>query len=110
MIFSWAAIYRLTEWLDERDSISDQRESIALRILKLSEEVGEVAQAYIGYTGQNPRKGVTHTWNDVLDELADVAVTALVAMESLAPLEAQEVFQKRIEALLKRVQWKSGGG
>ncbi|MFH8405500.1 MazG-like family protein [Streptomyces sp. NPDC018019] len=137
MTTSWRAITRLTAWLDERDSISDRGESTALRILKLSEEVGEVAEAYdgyagrkphkdmarqilkltqkagkavrayIGYTGQNPRKGFTHTKHDVLEELTDVAVTALVAMESLAPLEAEAVFQKRIERLCERVQWKS---
>jgi NTP pyrophosphatase (non-canonical NTP hydrolase) len=51
----------------------------ASRIIKLMEESGEVAQAWIGYTGQNPRKGKTHTRDDVRDELADVAVTALCA-------------------------------
>jgi hypothetical protein len=30
--------------------------------VKLAEEAGEVTQAVIGRIGQNPCKGVTHTW------------------------------------------------
>ena len=52
-------------------------------MLKVTEEAGEVARAWIGTRGQNPRKGVTHTRDDVAAELADVVVTALVAIESL---------------------------
>jgi len=59
-------------------------ESVAWgRLAKLTEESGEVIAAYIGATGQNPRKGVTHTTDDVLAELLDVAVTALGAYEHL---------------------------
>ncbi|MFF5076806.1 hypothetical protein ACFY36_07125 [Actinoplanes sp. NPDC000266] len=53
------------------------------RILKVTEEAGEAAAAWIGLLGQNPRKGVTHTRDDVAAELADVAFTALVAIASL---------------------------
>jgi NTP pyrophosphatase (non-canonical NTP hydrolase) len=53
------------------------------QMLKLSEEAGEVAAAWIGYLGQNPRKGVTHSKEDVLSELADVAITAMVAIARL---------------------------
>lgn len=53
------------------------------RLAKLTEESGEAIAAYIGATGQNPRKGVTHTIDDVLAELLDVAVTALGAYEHL---------------------------
>ncbi|MEU7978350.1 MazG-like family protein [Micromonospora sp. NPDC049081] len=59
------------------------REEIGLRILKVTEEAGEVASAWIGTIGQNPRKGVTHTREDVAGELADVVLTALVAIGSL---------------------------
>ena len=49
--------------------------------LKLTEEAGEVAGALIGMTGQNPRKGVTHSIDDVIKELLDVIVTALGGIE-----------------------------
>jgi NTP pyrophosphatase (non-canonical NTP hydrolase) len=61
---------------------------LTCRILKLTEEAGEASAAWIGLLGQNPRKGVTHTREDVAAELADVAFTALVAIESLG-LDAQ---------------------
>lgn len=51
--------------------------------MKVGEEFGEAVAAYIGMTGQNPRKGVTHTMDDLLGELADVALTALTAMQHL---------------------------
>lgn len=53
------------------------------RIAKIGEEFGEVIAAYIGATGQNPRKGVTHTSADVFTELLDVAIAALGAAEHL---------------------------
>ncbi|MFJ7177551.1 MazG-like family protein [Streptomyces massasporeus] len=86
----WSTIDTLTQWLDTNRPV-EGRESLLLRILKLSEEVGEVSQAVIGATGQNPRKGVTHTWEDVEAELCDVVITALVALRTLTP-EAREVF------------------
>ncbi|WP_305789392.1 hypothetical protein [Symbioplanes lichenis] len=54
-----------------------------MRILKVAEEYGEAAAAWIGATGQNPRKGITHTLDDVAAELGDIAFTALVAAASL---------------------------
>ncbi|MET8583278.1 MazG-like family protein [Streptomyces collinus] len=76
-------------------------EGVLLRILKLSEEVGEVAEAVIGATGQNPRKGVTHTWEDVQSELCDVAITALVALRTLTP-DADEVFDSHLTRVRDR--------
>lgn len=57
-------------------------ENFLLRtVVKLSEELGELSGAIIGVTGQNPRKGVTHTYDDVDKELLDIATTALGAFE-----------------------------
>ena len=83
----WAAAKQWRVHLDQRNG-ADELE-LTLRILKLAEEAGEAAQAWIGERGQNPRKGVTHTRADVVAELADVAFTALVALESLGA-DAQE--------------------
>ncbi|WP_282790863.1 MazG-like family protein [Streptomyces sp. CC224B] len=77
----WSTIQRLVGWLDAQNGRDDRE--VSLRILKLGEEVGEVAQAWIGVQGQNPRKGVTHTHVDVQDELCDVIVTAAVALASI---------------------------
>ncbi|MGV9706759.1 MazG-like family protein [Streptomyces sp. NPDC003483] len=111
----WDSIDRLYEWLDgdgDGDGTGDAgrpddgrprsgREELLLRILKLSEEVGEVAQAVIGATGQNPRKGTTHTWDDVRSELCDVVITGLVALRTLAP-DAREVFTAHLAGVTER--------
>lgn len=57
--------------------------SVDLQMLKLTEEVGEVAEAYIGMIGANVRKGVHRSREDVLAELSDVIITAAVAMSRL---------------------------
>ncbi|MPY47089.1 MazG-like family protein [Streptomyces acidicola] len=77
----WSTIRNLVAWLDRENGRTQQE--VTLRILKLSEEAGEVAQAWIGAVGQNPRKGVTHSPRDVADELCDVIVTAAVALASI---------------------------
>ncbi|WP_234335134.1 MULTISPECIES: MazG-like family protein [Streptomyces] len=96
----WSTIDALSEWLDTNRPV-EGREGVLLRILKLSEEVGEVSQAVIGATGQNPRKGVTHTWEDVQAELCDVVITALMALRMLTP-EAREVFGGHLERVAQR--------
>jgi NTP pyrophosphatase (non-canonical NTP hydrolase) len=74
----------ISAWIDRHNAASTPHEALMLRTaVKLSEEVGEVAEAVIGTLGQNPRKGVTHTLDDVVAELLDVAVTALGAVESI---------------------------
>lgn len=55
----------------------------------------------IGATGQNPRKGVSHTWDDVRSELCDVVITAMVALRTLAP-DAREVFTARLASVADR--------
>lgn len=73
------------------------------RVLKLQEESGEVAQAVIGFTGTNARKGITHDEEAVAKELADVVVTAMVAMHDWVP--SPELFMKEhLQGLLKRIK------
>ncbi|MFE9927101.1 MazG-like family protein [Streptomyces sp. NPDC005774] len=96
----WDSVDGLHAWLETHGAV-DGREALLLRVLKLSEEVGEVAQAVIGVTGQNPRKGTTHSWDDVSAELCDVALTALVALRSLTP-DAGEVFTRHVAKVAAR--------
>ncbi|MDR6973518.1 NTP pyrophosphatase (non-canonical NTP hydrolase) [Streptomyces sp. 3330] len=104
----WATVDALWSWLDA-DAAHGGREGLLLRVLKLSEEVGEVAQAVIGATGQNPRKGVTHTWEDVQGELCDVAITALVALRTLTP-ETERVFAGHLAWVAQRSLGSACGG
>jgi len=75
----FADVADITAWLDSANERTPHEDS--MRVLKLVEEAGEAAAAYIGMVGQNPRKGVTHTLADLLGELADVALTALCAIQ-----------------------------
>jgi NTP pyrophosphatase (non-canonical NTP hydrolase) len=77
----WNEAYRWRALLDEQNGTG--RLELTCRIMKIAEEAGEATQAWIGVLGQNPRKGVTHTVDDVVGELADVVFTALVAIASL---------------------------
>ncbi|MFD5327612.1 MazG-like family protein [Streptomyces sp. NPDC127092] len=96
----WPTIARLHAWLTAHQKLP-RSEEILLRVLKLSEEVGEAAQAVIGATGQNPRKGTSHTWQDVEAELCDVVITAMVALRTLTP-DAAEVFARHVDRVAAR--------
>ncbi|MFE1440817.1 MazG-like family protein [Streptomyces sp. NPDC058739] len=96
----WDTVDALWEWLDGNPDYGG-REGLLLRLLKIQEEVGEVASAVIGATGQNPRKGVTHTWDDVEAELCDVVITAMVALRSLTPA-ARETFARHLARVRDR--------
>jgi DNA polymerase III alpha subunit len=88
----WQAIAALVAWLDAHNGTGQQE--TALRLLKVTEEAGEAASAYIGATGQNPRKGTTHTPADVADELCDVIVSAMVALHSFTDQPARHLTAK----------------
>jgi NTP pyrophosphatase (non-canonical NTP hydrolase) len=96
----WESVSRLHAWLQENNTYPPEQE-VLLRVLKLSEEVGEVAQAVIGAKGQNPRKGTTHSWQDVESELCDVIITAMVALRTLTP-DAAEVFTSQLDRVVQR--------
>ncbi|MEV6369651.1 MazG-like family protein [Micromonospora musae] len=96
----WATARAFRLWLDAANGTGDAE--LTCRVLKLTEEAGEVAGAWIGLLGQNPRKGVTHTRDDVAAELADVAFTALVAIESLG-LDARTVLDNCADKVHARI-------
>ena len=89
-----------TDWLNANNGTGASE--ISFRLLKVTEEAGEVAAAWIGACGQNPRKGRTHTIDDVADELADVVVTALVAIASL-DRDPQTVIDRCAEKIRTRL-------
>ncbi|WP_328938699.1 MazG-like family protein [Streptomyces tauricus] len=99
----WESVEHLQDWLARTQPERPAQETLLLRMLKLSEEVGEVAEAVIGATGQNPRKGVSHTWDDVRSELCDVIITAAVALRTLTP-EAREVFTTHLTHVTTRTR------
>jgi NTP pyrophosphatase (non-canonical NTP hydrolase) len=81
----------------------DVREGVWQRIVKLQEESGEVAQALIGFTGANKRKGVTHDEEAVARELADVVITAMVALHDWVP-SPERYMKDRLQVLMERIR------
>jgi NTP pyrophosphatase (non-canonical NTP hydrolase) len=114
-------ITELNNWIDNSPANRQRDPEAALwgRVSKVMEEHGEVLEAIvnaqgqavgraiaalIGATGQNPRKGVTHTLDDVRKELLDVALTALCAVEHLdgGGGVAMAALQHHIDATYRR--------
>jgi NTP pyrophosphatase (non-canonical NTP hydrolase) len=96
----WDAVQELSARLQEGSTLpAEQR--LLLQILKITEEAGEVAEAVIGAYGQNPRKGRSHTWQDVESEVCDVIITAMVALTRLNP-EARTVFAAHLARVVGR--------
>lgn len=91
----------ISSWLDEQNAHRDPEARTWGRLAKIAEEGGEVIANYIGATGQNPRKGVTRTTEDVIDELLDVAITSLGAVEHMAGNDGTSI--SRFESKLRQV-------
>lgn len=72
-------------WLDGRVGDVYSTQPIAqdwARVAKVAEEAGEAIEALISWTGQNPRKPQRdEAREDLLTELADVAITAALAIQ-----------------------------
>lgn len=70
--------------LDEGAGADYQAQPLAqdwARVCKVVEEAGEAVDALIGYTNQNPRKGMYGAREDMYKELCDVALTAIFALQ-----------------------------
>jgi len=93
------ALIAMSAWIDEANAHRDAEAAMLHRLIKITEENGEVILALIGALGSNPRKGVTNGWDKVLDELLDVAVTALGAYEHLDGHRG-----RAIPALLEKIE------
>ncbi|MFC9294199.1 MazG-like family protein [Streptomyces sp. NPDC057011] len=87
MTAPWDTISALADRFDAADAEQGlhPEESHLLQVLKIGEEFGEAAQAVIGAKGTNPRKGRSHSWEDVHDEVCDVIITGMVALARMRP-------------------------
>jgi hypothetical protein len=100
----WRHVATLVAWLDAANPRTEHE--IACRVMKLAEETGEAVAAYIGMTGQNPRKGRCAAAGDLASELCDVIVTAMVALATIAgpdAADAEAVLQAHLSARFARL-------
>src|SRR5690348_16606372 len=82
----WQIVEQVDEWLDAAVAPAYMNQPMAqdwARVAKVGEELGEAIRNLIGMTGQNPRKGFDRAATDLLDELADTALTAIFAMQHI---------------------------
>lgn len=77
------ALAAISAWVDGSNGGRDREALLLHRVIKVGEEFGEAISALIGWAGANPRKGVTNTPDDLIEELLDVAVAALGAVEHI---------------------------
>jgi NTP pyrophosphatase (non-canonical NTP hydrolase) len=97
----------ISQWIDDNPEniASDKTTQLLMRTgVKVMEEAGELAQALIGFTGQNPRKGFYATEQDVIKELLDVALTALCGIEYMTNNRAQslELLAEHVDNIKRR--------
>lgn len=97
----------MSRWIDQspKNAARDPEAQTWGRLAKVCEEAGEVIEKFIGYTEQNPRKGLTADKFDVMEELLDVALTALAAYEHMSNHQGQSMhdFKQHIAKRLRRV-------
>ncbi|WP_067225961.1 MazG-like family protein [Streptomyces sp. NBRC 109706] len=106
---SWQTAGQLVAWLDEHCAATTAEVTRLLRVLKIQEEAGEVAEALHGVMGANPRKGASHDWADVEKELCDVILTAMVALCTVSD-RAEAVFQHHLDRVAARSSGPPAGG
>ncbi|WP_307825096.1 MazG-like family protein [Streptomyces sp. M2CJ-2] len=100
MTDTWQTIALLAGRLEDHSTLP-REQRLLLQLLKIQEEAGEVAEAVIGAMGQNPRKGHSHTWDDVEAEVCDVIVTGMVALTRMNP-HAPAVFARHLHRIASR--------
>lgn len=109
-----AIIETVDAWLDDAVSGTYKDQPLAqdwARVAKVAEEAGEAVSALIACSGQNPRKGVNGTREDLHGELADVICAGLAALMHLTkdPAEVKAILTASLEKVEARAAgWSAG--
>lgn len=99
---AWDRINEIAHVLNEyaAQQGAGTRELFAARIVKISEEAGEVAAAWIGWMNLNPRKD-GNGMGEIVKELCDVIVTSMVALATFHP-SPEDAFRGHLAAVHER--------
>ena len=81
-----------------QDAPFQHRERMLSRTVKLNEEVGELCEAVLAESNQQPRKGKTF---DLEGEIADVIITTLLIAKQ-KEINVNEALITKIEKIKKR--------
>ena len=108
VVIGMSGVREIDKWLDENTGERYQQQPLAQdwgRVAKVTEEAGEAIDALIGLTSQNPRKGEYATYVDLYNELADVAWTAIFAIQHFTKSETgtARILNEKREAILNRI-------
>ncbi|WP_086668050.1 MazG-like family protein [Lentzea kentuckyensis] len=105
----WQRIANITRWLDDHPACYG--DALQWRVGKIAEELGEAHEAMGAMAGQNPRKLTPNTRAGNVEhlaaELADVIVTASVALFTLTP-SADRQLTRRLNTIHDRITTKNG--
>jgi hypothetical protein len=80
---------------------------VEIRLLKLTEETGEGLRRSSGCTASTHAKGVCRSRDDLLAELADVIITAAVAMSGITGGDVDEArshLEQRLAVVTERAR------
>ena len=97
----WQVIELVDEWLDREVAQAYKDQPLAQdwarlsKVIEVIEELGEAISNFISYTGQNPRKPVAHSKDDVVDEVLDVVLTGLLCSQHLLKSPAEVSWRLR---------------
>ena len=85
-----------------QDTIRVDHPGPEVRLMKLSEEVGEAMSAYIGVVGANKRKGFYADGGHVAKELCDIVITAMVALHDWTD-DPERFLEEHLRKLKERI-------
>jgi len=113
-MISKTIVTAVNRWLDDAVSGMYKDQPMAqdwARVAKVGEEYGEAIAELILLTGQNPRKGIDpFAYNRMLNELADVALTAVFAIQHFTEDadNTASIIAAREEHVMMRVPVRNG--
>ena len=79
--------------------------NVGRRIIKLSEELGELSEAYLSYT--NPNSYKNKQYEDIIEEAVDCAIVSLDILVTLIKEDKQlayTVFEKKLNKWRKQLE------
>ena len=88
-------------------NLNDKKADLARRVLKLQEEAGELAEAYLNITSKNNKKN--KSWEDVREEAIDCAIVAIdIAFSVNGSFYVEEDIYEQVQEVFARKldKWK----